>query len=304
MPNFICATCGTQYAEGGQPPAACAICQDERQYVKATGQQWTTLERLRRTNRNSVKFKEPGLIGVSGWLTTGGREASMTEAKWLACVEVKALLEFVRDRSSERKRGLFAAACCRRVWHLLKDERSREAVDVAERYVDDAATDGEKLDAEMGAEAADQALAAGGRDTATSRAALSAYCVTGFGAGWDQADPGWDFAYSTASYAADAARADGTEANQLALLRCVFGNPFRPVTVSPGWDTRQVVALAQAAYEERELPGGHLDPARLAVLADALEEAGCTDQNIRDHLRGPGPHVRGCWALDLLLGKE
>src|SRR5436309_3961396 len=64
MPNFICTTCGTQYAESGQPPAACAVCQDERQYVKATGQQWTTLDRLRRTNRNSIRFEEPGLIGI------------------------------------------------------------------------------------------------------------------------------------------------------------------------------------------------------------------------------------------------
>src|SRR5215813_12224218 len=64
MPNFICTTCGTQYADRDQPPAACTICQDERQYVKVTGQNWTTLERLRLTNRNSVKFKEPGLIGV------------------------------------------------------------------------------------------------------------------------------------------------------------------------------------------------------------------------------------------------
>jgi hypothetical protein len=64
MPNFICTTCGTQYAESDQPPAACAICQDERQYVKATGQQWTSLDRLRLTHRNSLKFKEPGLIGV------------------------------------------------------------------------------------------------------------------------------------------------------------------------------------------------------------------------------------------------
>jgi len=65
-----------------------------------------------------------------------------------------------------------------------------------------------------------------------------------------------------------------------------------------------VVALAQAAYDERELPAGTLDLARLAVLADALEEAGCTAQTILDHLRGPGPHVRGCWAVDLILGKE
>lgn len=64
MSNFICTTCGTQYAEKEQPPAACAICQDDRQYVKATGQQWTTLQQLRLTNRNSIKYEEPGLIGI------------------------------------------------------------------------------------------------------------------------------------------------------------------------------------------------------------------------------------------------
>jgi hypothetical protein len=61
---LIWTTCGTHYAESDQPPAACTICQDERQYVKKTGQQWTTLDKLRLTNRNSVKFKEPGLIGI------------------------------------------------------------------------------------------------------------------------------------------------------------------------------------------------------------------------------------------------
>jgi hypothetical protein len=64
MPNFICTTCGTQYAETDQPPPACTICLDERQYVRATGQSWTTLARLRLTNRNSLKFKEPGLLGI------------------------------------------------------------------------------------------------------------------------------------------------------------------------------------------------------------------------------------------------
>jgi hypothetical protein len=64
MPHFICTTCGTQHAEGDQPPAACAICQDERQYVKVTGQNWTTLDKLRRTNRNSLRFEEPGLTGI------------------------------------------------------------------------------------------------------------------------------------------------------------------------------------------------------------------------------------------------
>ena len=62
--------------------------------------------------------------------------------------------------------------------------------------------------------------------------------------------------------------------------------------------------LAEAAYTARSLPQGELDPARLAVLADALEDAGCTDADILGHLRGPGPHVRGCWVIDLLLGKQ
>jgi hypothetical protein len=64
-----------------------------------------------------------------------------------------------------------------------------------------------------------------------------------------------------------------------------------------------VTGLAPAAYEERALPSGELDPARLAVLADALEDTGCADSEVLGHLRGPGPHVRGCWALDLILGK-
>lgn len=64
MPNFICTTCGTQFAESDQPPAACPICLDPRQYLKPTGQNWTTLDRLRLTNRNSIRYKEPGLIGI------------------------------------------------------------------------------------------------------------------------------------------------------------------------------------------------------------------------------------------------
>jgi hypothetical protein len=64
MPNLICTTCGTQHADGEQPPATCAVCQDARQYVKVTGQQWTTLDKLRLIHRNSVRFKEPGLTGI------------------------------------------------------------------------------------------------------------------------------------------------------------------------------------------------------------------------------------------------
>jgi hypothetical protein len=94
---------------------------------------------------------------------------------------------------------------------------------------------------------------------------------------------------------------------QSGLVREIFGNPFLPVTISPtvlAWHDSTVVRLAQAAYDERHLPAGTLDNSRLAVLADALEEAGCTSEEILGHLRGPGPHVRGCWPVDLCLGKS
>jgi hypothetical protein len=78
------------------------------------------------------------------------------------------------------------------------------------------------------------------------------------------------------------------------------------VTLDPArlaWQGGAVRKLAEAVYEERERPSGHLDAARLAVLADMLEEAGCADADLLRHLRGPGPHVRGCWAIDTLLGR-
>lgn len=64
MSNYICTTCGAQHAESERPPVACVICEDDRQYIKATGQQWTTHDKLRLTNRNSIRFEEPGLIGI------------------------------------------------------------------------------------------------------------------------------------------------------------------------------------------------------------------------------------------------
>jgi len=87
------------------------------------------------------------------------------------------------------------------------------------------------------------------------------------------------------------------------LLHCVFANPFRPVRLNPAWlawNAGTVVKIAQATYEDRDLPSGHLNSSRLCILADALEEAGCSEPDIVAHLRSPGPHVRGCWVVDLL----
>jgi len=95
--------------------------------------------------------------------------------------------------------------------------------------------------------------------------------------------------------------------NSNRLLRDIFGPlPFRAVFVDPAWliwNDGTVKKLAQAAYEERSLPEGTLDNARLAILADALEESGFANADFLAHLRGPGPHVRGCHVLDAILGK-
>jgi hypothetical protein len=85
-------------------------------------------------------------------------------------------------------------------------------------------------------------------------------------------------------------------ATQADFLRCIFGNPFRPVAADPGWLTSTVVELAQGIYADRSFD-------RLPILADALQDAGCDNPDVLDHCRGPGPHARGCWVVDLVLGK-
>ena len=81
------------------------------------------------------------------------------------------------------------------------------------------------------------------------------------------------------------------------LFRDLFGNPFRPVTFLPAWRTDTAVTLARQMYDAREFSA-------MPILADALQDAGCDDPDILDHCRREGPHVRGCWVVDLVLGKE
>jgi hypothetical protein len=83
---------------------------------------------------------------------------------------------------------------------------------------------------------------------------------------------------------------------QADLIRDIFGNPFQPVAFDPSWRTESVVGLARGMYESRDF-------GPIPVLADALEDAGCADADVLGHCRGPGPHVRGCWVVDLVLGK-
>jgi hypothetical protein len=230
----------------------------------------------------------------------------MNEFVWLNENHLSDMLSFLRESGQfcERKARLFSAACCRAVWDMIPDRRSRKAVEVTEK-VADGSLQGVHLS--IAHEAADEA--------ASERRPASAFARDADRAAvWASGE--YDLVFSpsvTAGYVAEstmsAAELKGTarevaEAQQSGLLRDLLGPlPFRPLTVAPsvfGWAQGQVIKLAKAAYAHRELPAGHLVPARLAILADALDEAGCEDAEILGHLRGPGPHVRGCWAVDLV----
>jgi hypothetical protein len=222
----------------------------------------------------------------------------MTEQEWLACTDPGPMLLFLDNRRSSRKFRLFAVACCRRIWSLMPEQRSRQIVEVAERYADDVA-DSEDLEEAWDAASVDL----DGVDNATEAAAYAAVDTDEEAA-----------ACSAADFAADAAdevsffsplpreRCWGTggvaeRAAQAELLRCIFGNPFRPVDLSPSWVTPAVTGLADTIYQERAFD-------LLPVLADALEEAGCDNAEILHHSRSKTSHARGCWIVDLLLTRN
>src|SRR5262245_10752837 len=213
------------------------------------------------------------------------------------------MLDSLRGRASERRLRLFVCACCRRLWDALPPE-GRAAVAVAERLADGLASEAERSAAYEAAGGDWAALYSQG-DCAPAKALLTpldhyyvsdaAACILSL--------PDQEGRYLL-SVAPRRRRAE--KLVQAGLLRDLFGNPFRRVVVGSAWLERgggTVGKLAQAAYDNRILPAGTLEPARLGVLADALEEASCDNAEILSHLRGPGPHARGCWALDAILGK-
>ena len=183
----------------------------------------------------------------------------MTEAEWLTSSEPERMRQFVCNNTSERKRLLHMVAWCRCSKLAARDQRSREAVDVAERLADGLASDQD-------------------------------FRSSGCGAFLVKAVPillGYHY------------RTDHPQ--QAHLLRDVVGNPFRSAAVlNPSWlawNDGAIRKMAQAIYDARAFD-------RLPLLADALEDAGCTDADILAHCRSGGEHVRGCWVVDLLLGKS
>ena len=227
----------------------------------------------------------------------------MTEAEWLSCDDPGFMLDYTEKKISDRKFRLFAVACCRRMWHLLTDEQSQKVVEVTEQYADGLVSLLVFQTAKNSFGNVDESNVTGEPTPATCAWLIAFY-------------PPFDAAYTCGTISVLMDRESmKTQANwwathekegeeealrQTGLLRCICGNPFRPVSLDPSWlacNNRTVIKLAESIYDDRAFE-------RLPVLADALEEGGCHDAEILGHCRSSGPHVRGCWVVDLILGKE
>ncbi len=233
----------------------------------------------------------------------------MTEADWNVCTNPEQMMECVKHKSTPRKMRLFAVAACRLIWHRFTDERSRRAIEIAERYADGEVDDQTLEDMRVTAyEAYTDAKVADGlepeQDVPPETSGLVSYVACNL------IDDEWgDDAAAWAVCAHTHARIFGGHPELCDLFRCVFGNPFRPVSFDPAWRSPTVQKLVESIY-----PEGPFD--RLPILGDALEEAGCNNLEMLNHLRPPKRgrwwpfskkrstgHVRGCWVMDLLLNK-
>jgi hypothetical protein len=209
------------------------------------------------------------------------------------------MLEFLRGKASDRKLRLFACACVRRAGYLAKNRRLVRALSLLERFLDGTGTDRDRGRAhQLGVQVlqsgrldlSQQCLGAevweGARKTLDRQVHAfgeSAAAAVGYAAG------GGDPEFQTAKSAERGA--------QVAIVRDNFGNPFRPVSADPAWFNSTAVSLAAGIYADRAFD-------RLPILADALQDAGCDNADVLDHCRSDGPHVRGCWVVDLLTGRK
>jgi hypothetical protein len=245
----------------------------------------------------------------------------MTEAEWLTSGDFRELVRFVQFGSlalyddapaeiqpamrehllrlqSRRRFALFGCACCRSIWPLLSDARSRVAIETTESYLDGRTDERDWMAAWGEADQARQTVwlkrfASGESIARAKRVATVAACRAVSLSVMDAAGE----AATAIAWSAAEPELGAAEAQLANLFRDIFGNPFRPVEFNASWRTGDVVDLARGVYEERAFE-------RLPLLADALMDAGCGDEQVLGHCRGDGPHVRGCWVVDLVLGKE
>lgn len=231
----------------------------------------------------------------------------MTEAEWLTCTEPVRMLQAPVDRKAftERRVRLFYAACCRSIWDWMTDSRLRKLVEVAEEVHDGLGSPNRLVKAHRRTTQVARHLrftarqnhvrldAVTSRDSATSPERLAQAVVRLFDPAdvWAGVEDLGVLAHQTGDYA-------GESTEQCAYLRDIVGPlPFRPVALDPRWRTADVLGIARQLYDSRVY-------SPMPILADALMDAGCADEQVLDHCREPGLHVRGCWVLDIVLGKE
>jgi hypothetical protein len=226
----------------------------------------------------------------------------MTEEEWRHGVKRTPMMNWLRRRGTDRQFYLAGCAAVRAHWDQLPDQPYRNLIRLVEQYVDGLLSREELSRAHRSAEAAayEEYLALQNQGLSARR--LSRRTAPVFAA-VHVSDPGgsWEAAFSAMVAVEGAEGRSAASARQCAILRDVFGNPFQaPPTVDPSWllwNDAVVPKMAQSIYEERAFE-------RLPILADALEEAGCGNAGLLDHCRQPAGHVRGCWAVDALLGKS
>jgi len=222
----------------------------------------------------------------------------VTEADWVVCTDPLQMLTFLRGQSSDRKLRLFAVACCRMNWQFL-DNAWRQTVISVERFADGLVIEDDAEWAWHGAVNITRSFSVEPSAAAAQQAASFAYHATaprvlGLRAGvWEKV--------TEALESVNRANTPGIPTSNrrvlAALLREQFGNPFQPVVFDARWRTADVMGLARGIYEDRKFD-------RLPILGDALMDAGCDNDEIIAHCRGGDRHVRGCWVVDFVLGKE
>jgi hypothetical protein len=222
----------------------------------------------------------------------------MTETAWLKCADSGLMLEHVAAFASGRKLRLFASAACRHVWQPIADSRCLTMLETSDRFADRLASKEELQEA--GAAIAQmestEAIEAVGDP---SRLLLALWALSDADKGIEATEAILEVSGLLLRGATHSLEEDD-DGYYSALLRDLFGVPSRPVKVRRTWlewRDSTIPKLAQAIYDERAFD-------RLPILADALEDAGCTDVDILKHCREPGEHVRGCWVVDALLGKS
>jgi hypothetical protein len=252
----------------------------------------------------------------------------MTETEWLKSTGLSSMLRCLcrqhhanRRKNGRRKLRLLACALARTMLPAFLDPSGvREAIEAAEKFIEGRVDSRAAHDAFM---TASRRFATEGYDLSSDERlwtygleqVLGLATGTAFGKNANLLPRATQWMRLETVRLRQEAALDASETaiereckrRHVALLRDLFGNPFRPLTIEPSWLTWNngtVAALTQMIFEEPDPTSGWLDGARVGVLADALEEAGCADAGILNHLRGPGPHVRGCWVIDGLTGRD